>query len=102
VKSITKLSANGDSDDSRAKAKEEALQKLRASMERIKGLKRKVRALICRRCTSRPELIRYLVWQIEAIQPYPNEPSPLKARLNVLSDLQSMTTVSDSDPEWLK
>ncbi|KAJ9116612.1 hypothetical protein QFC20_000545 [Naganishia adeliensis] len=80
VKSITKLSANDGSDEARAKGKEEALQKLRAGMERIKGLKRK----------------------IEAIQPSPSEPSPLKARLNVLSDLQSMTTVSDSDPEWLK
>lgn len=45
MKSITKLSANDGSDEARAKGKEEALQKLRAGMERIKGLKRKVREI---------------------------------------------------------
>lgn len=102
VKSITKLSANDESDEARAKTKEEALQKLRAGIERIKGLKRKVRETRGRRgVLVRLELIG-ISPQIEAIQPSASEPSPLKARLDVLSDLQNMTTVSDSDPQWLK
>ncbi|KAJ9112329.1 hypothetical protein QFC19_000749 [Naganishia cerealis] len=104
IKALSKVSPRDEATGPKEEAKQEVLQKLQAGSERIKGLKRKVGhyALSIHVVEIAEGYPMLHIVQLEALQPSTATQSPLRVRLDVLSEMQDMSSISDSDQAWLK